>query len=260
MEKETIVIKYGSSSVTCENGMDMGRVKQYAQYVDALTDEHNVVIVSSGAVASGKAYWDQIYANTETPEPTKQTYAMMGSGRAFTAWQDALESYGKSAGQLLVTHRELDDVDEGSVVINSIQQSIASGVIPVCNENDALSIHELALLKYGGENDGLASHIARRIGAKALFLLNDTGGIKRNDFTEYETIKISNWPVVRSMVRLRSMKSNQGTGGIAAKVEAAISAAEAGINVYVGLAECDPRDLITGKSGTHFVAKVQEVS
>jgi len=260
MEKETIVLKYGSSSVTSENGMDMGRVKQYAQYVDALMDEHNVVIVSSGAVASGKAYWDQIHGGTVIPEPSKQTYAMMGSGRAFTAWQDALESYGRSAGQLLVTHRELDDVDEGSVVINSIKQSITSGVIPVCNENDALSIHELALLKYGGENDGLASHIARVIGAKALLLLNDTGGIKRNDYTEYETIKVSNWPVVRSMVALRSRQSNQGTGGIVAKVEAAIGAAEAGITVYVGLAERDPHEIIKGRSGTHFVAKAQEVS
>ena len=260
MEKETIVLKYGSSSVTDENGIDMGRIKQYAQYVDALMDEHDVVIVSSGAVASGKAYWEQIHRNINATEPTKQTYAMMGSGRAFTAWQDALESYGRSAGQLLVTHRELDDIDEGSVVINSIKQSIASGVIPVCNENDALSIHELALLKYGGENDGLASHIARSIGAKALFLLNDTGGVKRNDYSEYETIKVSNWPVVQSMVNLRSQQSNQGTGGIAAKVEAAISAADAGITVYVGLANRDPRDLIAGKSGTHFVAKAQEVS
>lgn len=259
MEKEIIVLKYGSSSVTHEKGMDTERLDVYAGYVNELMDDYGVVIVSSGAVAAGKVYWESLHGDFEENEPTKQVYAMLGSGLACTAWQESLAQYNKTAGQLLVTHRELDDQEEGSVVVSSIKQSLENDVVPICNENDALSERELALLKYGGENDGLASHIARAIGAKALFLLNDSGGVRRNDRTEYEVIKESSWSVVRSMAHLRSKKSQQGSGGIAAKVEAAISAAQAGIDVYVGLAQSDPRALIANKVGTHFVAKAAEV-
>ena len=259
MEKEIIVLKYGSSSVTHDKGMDTERLDMYAGYVSELIDDYGVVIVSSGAVAAGTAYWESLHGDDDTSQPTKQVYAMLGSGLACTAWQESLAHYGISAGQLLVTHRELDDQEEGSVVVSSIRQSLNAGVVPICNENDALSERELALLKYGGENDGLASHIARAIGARALFLLNDSGGVKRNDRTEYEVIKEASWSVVHSMAQLRSKQSKQGTGGIAAKVEAAISAAQEGIDVYVGLAQSDPRALIANKAGTHFVAKVAEV-
>ena len=259
MEKEIVVLKYGSSSVTHAEGMDSERLDVYAGYVNSLMEDYGVVIVSSGAVASGKAYWESLHGDTETSEPSKQVYAMLGSGLACTAWQESLAQYNRSAGQLLVTHRELDDQEEGSVVVSSIRQSLEAGVVPICNENDALSERELALLKYGGENDGLVSHIARAVGAKALFLLNDSGGVKRNDRTEYEVIKGSDWSVVRSMATLRSKQSKQGTGGIAAKVEAAISAAAEGIDVYVGHAQSDPRVLMENRTGTHFVAKVAEV-
>ena len=259
MEKEIIVLKYGSSSVTNAEGIDTSRLSAYSNYVDSLMDDYNIVIVSSGAVAAGKAYWETLHSENDNLEPSKQSFAMLGSGRIVSAWQDSLADFGRAAGQLLVTHRELDDVEEGSVVVSSIRQSLESDIIPICNENDALSIQELALLKYGGENDGLASHIARTIGAKALCLLNDSGGIMRNDHSEYESIRHTNWSVVRSMAKMRSEQSSQGTGGISAKVEAAISAASAGIDVYVGNAQKDPKIIMDGKSGTHFVAKAAEV-
>src|SRR4051812_34650693 len=60
MSSKVLVIKLGTAVITDENGnIDEGVIKKVATEVAQLLDEYKIVLVSSGAVASGKKYLKQ---------------------------------------------------------------------------------------------------------------------------------------------------------------------------------------------------------
>ncbi|MEO8862857.1 MAG: hypothetical protein ABI354_00840, partial [Candidatus Saccharimonadales bacterium] len=177
-----------------------------------------------------------------------------GSAKSFTAWQNELLTRNIKSGQLLVTHRDFSDDESGPTVRQLLQDNINSGIVTVGNENDALSVEELALLEYGGENDGLAARVAQEVGATALFLLNDKGGVYDNHEQELGQVEESEWASILLMAQNRSARSEKGTGGVFAKVTAAIAAASAGIDAYIDRAGTPVEQIIAGDTGTHFVA------
>ena len=54
MKSKILVVKYGSGSVTGNNGLDQTRINQYAAKLNDLRQDYQVVVVSSGAVAAGR--------------------------------------------------------------------------------------------------------------------------------------------------------------------------------------------------------------
>lgn len=234
------------------NGMDMQRLRSYAMEITRAHRLYDIIIVSSGSVAAGKHLWNQLRATSEAAD--NRILAMIGSAYACTAWQTTLQQYKLTGGQLLVTHREVEDPAEGPSLRAALEANLRHQVISIVNENDALSDTELAKLAYGGDNDGLAAHIALTIKASSLLLLTDQAGllapsglIRRVHATEKQ------WTAAKGYTTITT--SQTGRGGMLSKTDAAIQAARAGIEAYIASAEQSIGDILTGKYGTHFVAR-----
>lgn len=249
--KETLVVKYGSTSVAGEDGMDKQKLARYAEQIARLNERYGVVVVSSGAVAVGECLWRKYHK--EAFKDSGQPFAMLGSAHVVTAWQEAFGRENVLAGQLLVTHREISDPSEGWSLRNVLAANLRHGIVTVANENDALSIEELAELAYGGDNDGLASNIARILTARALCLMSDKEGLLDGKASLQQvmlTQEAQNY--ARSLARESESPRKRG---MKTKVNAAIEAANIGIDSYIASADSDIEDVLSGRTGTHFVAK-----
>lgn len=256
MSRETIVVKYGSDSVADEHSIDYLRIAGYSDQLAELHDQYGIVVVSSGAVAVGKTVAGEI-GSGEVPD--QQTLAMMGSADAYFAWKFNFSRHNIRTGQLLVTHHEIDDKQEKKTMIKAINQCHDIGVIPIANENDALSDEELKKLSYGGDNDGLARHIAVVLGASKLMLLtHDKPGLLNKDKNDELVPLVSTEADYERALSLVEDEPEEpggnGTGGMRSKVEAAWDASVAGVDAYIGRAGIPFADLTTGV-GTYFPAK-----
>lgn len=248
--KDLVVVKYGSSSVTNHNGMDTERLKTYADHLARLKKAYDIIVVSSGSVKTGQAIWNRFGRPiTESDQP----YAMLGSAGVVTAWQAALGRHNIAAGQLLVTHKEMD-TDTGELH-SALEQNLRHDIVTIVNENDAVSVVELAKYKYGADNDGLAAHVVRLMGAEALFLMTDQRGVLRREKYIVSDVGANEdeWDRVRSYVDDESTKR---PSGMASKVEACIEVAKVGIQAYIGNAGVSFETIASPSNdqGTHFFA------
>lgn len=244
MDKKILVVKYGSSSLSGENGLDINKIANYALKIKDLSSKYKIVIVSSGAVVAGKAI---IGDNNDSTNSTIQ--AMVGSAALVIEWQKAFSAHGINVGQILVTHNDISDEIEGNRLRRVIHDAISIGVIPVINENDILSDIELAKLKYGGDNDGLASKIAITIGASDLLMLTNVDGLMDKNNYVVSKVDLSD---LESALGLTSGKSDIGRGGMASKIEAAFQAGKTGVLSHIGNASHDYEAILAKDLGTHI--------
>jgi glutamate 5-kinase len=174
---------------------------------------------------------------------------MIGSAALVVAWQNAFKKYDINAGQILVTHHDIDDKIEGNRLRNVIHVAFEQGIIPIINENDVLSDIELAKLIYGGDNDGLASKIAIAIGANDLLLLTNVDGLLDEKGKVTANVDSSDY---EKALKMTNGKSSSGRGGMRSKIEAAVVAQIAGILSHIGGSANNYRQILSCKSGTHI--------
>jgi glutamate 5-kinase len=250
--QEIIVVKYGSSSVTNEHGMDELRVEGYVEQLADLNESYGLIVVSSGSIAVGMTVWEAINPGQRYPE--EQPLAMLGSAGSFSAWQDSFRRRNIPAGQLLVSHREIDDTREGPMLKRVLNYNLAAGIVTIANENDAVSDVEIKRKSYGGDNDGLASRLARFIQARYLFLMTDKEGVLDENDSLIREVTGDN---IAAACLAAGGPNNKGRGGMYQKVKAAHSAARKGTDAFIGHADSDIKSMIDRKTGTRFVAKTK---
>lgn len=259
-ERELLVVKYGSSSIV-EGRADAetnarDNIAWYADQLSKLYQSHDLIVVTSGAVALGKTMYPDLVDRPN--EEVDQFFAMSGNPFLMAVWINAFRRQNIRAGELLLTHREIEDDSDaespGSELKRALKRMRALGGISIVNENDALSRRELAELQYGGDNDGLAAHIAVRMGASGLYLMSSS--CVRDSFGA-AVRRVPDNETSRERVRAYAGDSNEvGRGGMRTKVEAAILAAQAGIDAYIAAARhVSLRSIHAGRSRTHFVPR-----
>ncbi len=248
MSKPIAVVKYGTSSIVTGGVIDKSKLEAYAQKVAKLSAEFSVILVTSGSIALAR---EELTARGR-PIEDEQILAMIGSAGLVVAWQQVFADLDMVAGQLLVTHREIADTTEHQSLKVALTNSMQLGVITVVNENDALSVKELAKLAYGGDNDGLASHIAKLMQADVVLLLTDSYGLL--DASSSLVRKVANNDKQHDQVKSWAGPYNERGQGMLSKVEAAIDAAKNGIDAYIAGSGADYKDVMSGKTGTHFLA------
>lgn len=258
-----IVVKVGTSTITHENGQPNIRCIEHLCRVlaDLTNSGRQVVLVTSGAIGVGMGR----VGLTERPTDTagRQAMAAVGQCELMSMYDRFFTEYGRNCAQVLLTGDIIDDEGRKTCVVNCINALLSLGIIPVINENDAVSVVELEGHNIG-DNDNLSSIVARLIGAEALVLMTDTDGLyDRDPHASDEAVQI---PVVLEITdHIRAIAggrgSKRGTGGMATKLAAAEQACCAGIDAYI-LSGSEPEalyDLMDGRSvGTHFVPPVAE--
>ena len=167
------VVKVGSSLVTAKGqGLDRPAIAAWAAQLAALRQGgHEIVLVSSGAVAEGMARLGM----KKRPVVLHQLQAVAAVGQMglVQAWESAFQIHGLRTAQVLLTH---DDVSERDRYLNArgaLKNLLALGVIPVINENDTVATEEIRL----GDNDTLAALAANLLDAEVLVILTDQDGL-----------------------------------------------------------------------------------
>ncbi len=231
--RRTLVVKLGSSSVTAPDGhADDALIADVCRQLAALLEQgHQVVVVSSGAIAVG---WSAL--GTDGPRPTEgavlQAVSAVGQHRLMRAWQDGLAPHGLLAGQVLLAPLDFIHRQQYLHARGTLSHLLELGVVPVVNENDAVADEEIRF----GDNDRLAALVAHLIGADLLVLLTDTPGLLTADprlVAEASLIE----EVVEIDHQLEDLAggpgSAVGSGGMASKLAAAKIATWSGVATVI---------------------------
>lgn len=254
-----IVIKFGSSSLT--NGTKQlcrPHMVELARQVSHLHEMgHDLIIVSSGAIAAGR---DSLPVETKSAcLPTKQMMASIGQVRLMHTWSELFSIYGVVIGQILLTRDDIANEKRAENAKNTFQTLLGHKVIPIVNENDTVSTEEIRF----GDNDTLSALVAKLVGADLLILLTDQEGLYTADPRIHAEAKlIHSIEVIEDLMHICAGNSSNphgiGTGGMATKVEAAKIANQHGTVVTIASAK-KPNvlvELLSGKKiGTTFQVK-----
>ena len=250
-----IVVKIGSSSLTREDGgLDLNRIDAVARLVSRWRGrDREVIIVSSGAVAAGL---DPLGFSAKPKDlPSVQAAAAMGQGLLMARWTAAFQAHHLDAAQVLLTTDDVMRRDHYTNVRAALSRLLGLGVVPILNENDAVTTRELRF----GDNDRLAALIAQMIKADALVLLTDVDGLYTAppDHTGSQLIERVAGADDLMSVLVTGAGSRVGTGGMATKVQAAMLATASGIGVQLASAD-DLQAVLEGtRVGTWFEPSAQ---
>ena len=232
--KKRIVIKIGSSSLTHPETGDLNlmKIEKLIRVISDLKGQgKEVVLVSSGAIAAGR----QALGNRKRPETVseKQAYAAVGQARLMMVYQKLFSEYNQTAAQVLLTKNTIIVEDSRYNAQNTFDELLKLGAIPIVNENDTVSTHEIQF----GDNDRLSAIVAALIGADLLILLSDIDGLYTDDpKTHPEARFISTvdeiTPELLGMGK-DTTGSDVGTGGMSAKLAAARIATDSGSDMVI---------------------------
>ena len=244
-----IVVKVGSSSISGE------RAAQIGVLVDALAMAHgrgaDVVLVSSGAIATGIPYLD--LDSRPTDLATQQAAAAVGQTVLIYRYQDSLDRYSIVAGQVLLTAGDLENPRHRDNARRAMERLLGLRILPIVNENDTVATHEIRF----GDNDRLAALVAQFVQADLLVLLSDVDALYTRPPADPAARPIDEVAFEDPLAAVAFGdigSAGVGTGGAATKVAAARLAAASGIPVL--LAETGRvRDALDGAQlGTWFDA------
>ncbi|QNU16106.1 glutamate 5-kinase [Thermomonas sp. XSG] len=220
------VLKVGSSLLAAEGGGLSPRFALgLAQFVLASRQAgREVVIVSSGAVAAGRAVLPRAGGGAPTIA-AKQALAALGQAQLIGLWQRFFEA---PVAQVLLTHEDLRDRRRYLNARSALLELLRLGAVPVVNENDTVAVDELKL----GDNDNLAAAVASLVDAELLLIATDIAGL----YSGHPGQDPDAQPVARvetitpAVLAMAGDAGALGTGGMRTKLEAAAKAATAGIS------------------------------
>jgi glutamate 5-kinase len=250
-----VVAKIGTASITDDRGViSTDAVAKLSDEVAALRGEgHEVVVVSSGAVAAGVAALG--LAARPTDIQTLQAISAAGQSRLVEAYNRELARHGLVGAQVLLDPHDFVDRTQYLHARSTIERLLELGCIPVVNENDAIANDEL---RYG-DNDRLAALLANSIGADVLVLLTDMDGVYTADPRRDPTATLI--PLVQVgdpllAVRAEAGGSGRGSGGMASKLTAARMASWSGIRSVI--ARAARPDVLAGAVSAELVGTTFE--
>lgn len=221
-----VVVKIGSSLLTNDGrGLDGRAIGGWVdQLVGLLSRGIEPIVVSSGAVAEGMVRLGWHERPTELHE--LQAAASVGQSGLVQCWESHFSRHGIRSAQVLLTHDDLSSRRRYLNARNSLHTLTDMGVIPIINENDAISIKEIKL----GDNDTLGALVANLMDADALILLTDQNGLYDADPRTNSKAKLIEETLAEdeALDAVAGDGGKLGTGGMATKLNAARLAARSG--------------------------------
>jgi glutamate 5-kinase len=257
-----VVVKVGSSLLV---DAQAGRLKEswLASLATDLAefhhDQRDVLVVSSGAIALGRAVLRLAGGALELED--SQAAAAVGQIVLARRWAEALSRHGIIAGQVLVT---LGDTEERRRYLNArstIDTLLQWRALPVINENDTVATNEI---RYG-DNDRLAARVATMVSADLLILLSDVDGLydappEANAAARHIPCVARVTPEIEAMAG--SAPSELSRGGMQTKIEAARIATNGGTHMIIASGRRDHplRAIAEGARCTWFLTPANPVT
>lgn len=227
-----IVIKIGTSTLAHSTGhLNIRRVETLCKVLSDIKNAgHEVILVSSGAIGMGVGKLGLLGRPSDIP--TKQAAAAVGQCELMYTYDKLFSEYNHTVAQLLITGDDVASDKRRSNFINTMNRLLELQALPILNENDTVSTDEIVI----GDNDTLAAIVATSIGADKLVLLSDIDGLYTADpHTHPEAKLIDHIASISPEVQALGggSASNQGTGGMATKLNAAKMCMDAGCEMVI---------------------------
>jgi|GEM_PF-5206 len=265
MKASRIVVKVGSSTVTDPTGgLNIKVLEELVrQIAELMSLGREVILVSSGAVAAGRGKLNsQISSPAGVRRGTgstgsasvsdKQVLSAIGQAVLMQTYETLFAKYGITIAQVLLTKDDFTIAKRSSICRNTLEELCSRRIVPVINENDAVSVDEIKL----GDNDTLSARVAVLVEAGALIILTDTDGLfsadprkdpnarllRNVDRVDDKVLAMAvspSQPANGSLQRptgsdaQESSGSRAGTGGMVTKLWAAEMAVGSGIPVVI---------------------------
>ena len=221
-----VVVKVGSRVLVDSTGRpDHDRIRALVDGLSAgHSEQREMILVSSGAIAAGVEALGMKSRPTELPD--LQMAAAVGQLRLMNLYSDFFEAKNIMVGQVLLTDAIFRVTAGSTNAKNTLHNLLAHKIIPIINENDAVSTEEITF----GDNDILASLVATLVQADALILLSTTDGLRDANGDRVPFIE----EVSEDILALDKGKSeNLSAGGMKSKLMSAGKAAAANIPVVI---------------------------
>lgn len=254
--KRRIVVKVGTNVMTNKDNRILGPVlKSLVRQIHHLYEEDiMVVLVSSGSAIAGKEILGDI--NIEDDSKRRQVFSSVGQPRMMRHYYSLFHDYGMRCAQVLATKRDFSPGIHRENMINCYESLLSEGIIPIANEDDAVSV----TMSMFSDNDELASLVAELIGAEKLIILSDTDGLYTGHPEADDSEKLNKVQVdenVEKYVQASDKGEGQGRGGMESKIKIAKGTASKNITTYIanGKREDVILDIMAGKPvGTKFTS------
>jgi len=256
-----ILVKVGSAVLTGEDGLDLNIIEQLVGDIAALRERGcQVVLVSSGAIASGKHRMG-IEGKLKSI-PQKQAAAAIGQGRLMRVYSNAFGKHGLFVGQVLLTTSDITDRKRFLNIRNTLFTLMDWGVITIINENDTVAVDEIKF----GDNDHLAAMVANIVEAHLVINLTSTEGLYNRNPADSRKAKLI--PLVTEITpEIEAAATEEATpvgmGGMKSKVQAAKKVIASGIPYIIapGRRVGVLQEILDGKeTGTLFLPPAEHLN
>ncbi len=230
-----LIAKFGTNLLTGGTGhLDLSIMSSLIEQVAQLHQQgHEIIIVSSGAVAAGR---QKLGLTKERKDvPFKQVLASVGQSQLMNVYEQLFSQHNIVVAQALLTRSDLSDRAGYLNARNTLLALIELGVICIVNENDVVATDELGELTFG-DNDNLSAMVANLVDADLLTLLTDIDGLYTADPQLNPQARLI--PKVEKIdAEIEHLAgdttSSDSVGGMITKLEAAKLATASGVTVVI---------------------------
>ena len=244
MQKPVLVIKLGSAVITTAEGtIDQSIIKKLAKEIADLSTTYRVVLVSSGAVGSGKAF----IKNYKGTLIERKAAAAVGNPILIQLYHKHFSKFGITVAQALCERHHFSNRSQFLQLKETFFEFWENDILPVVNENDLVSNVELKF----SDNDELATLIAIGFDAETLIICTSVGGFLNDEKKIIPQVeKIDN----NILDYISEEKTSLGLGGMLSKLTFTRLATSLGIRVIISSLNGKNAflDALGGKAGTTF--------
>ena len=253
-----IVVKIGTSSLILSNGqINLKNMDDLAFTLSSLRNEgYEIILVTSGAIGVGL---NVLGLDKRPPEiAQQQALASIGQVELMSLYNHIFARYQQKVSQILLTNDVIEYPESRQNASMSLQAILSLGIIPIINENDAVSVDEMDHKTKFGDNDRLGAIVTNLADADLLIMLSDIDGLydkNPNIFDDAKLIDTVSEITDELMKVAGGAGSRFGTGGMTSKLEAAklIFDNDKQMVLTNGARIREIRDIISGKKkGTYF--------
>lgn len=250
MCKQRIVIKVGTNVMTNKDNRIVRPVlrRLVKQIAELYERDIMTILVSSGSAIAGK----EVLGKSKIKDKTvrRQVYSSIGQPRMMRLYYDIFHDYGMKCAQVLPTKRDFSPGVHRQNMINCCEGLLSEGVIPIANEDDAVSV----TMSMFSDNDELASLIAQLINADKLIILTDIDGLYTGHPEAESSDLIKNVDPggddLNKYIQDNNKGEGEGRGGMGSKLDYAQQTAANNIPTFIANGKSDNTiiDIIDGKA------------
>ena len=225
-----IVIKVGSNVLTRDNGkLDVTRVSAIVDQVAWLKGQgHDVVLVSSGAVACGRREL-KVDHDLDSVEQ-RQLFSALGQVKLIGLYYDLFREHNLHVGQVLTMKENFEQGEQYDNQKACMTVMLENGVVPIVNANDTVCVTELMFT----DNDELSGLIAMMLHADMLVLLSNIDGIYTGNPCDPQSTLVRKVEASTDLSQyIQASKSSLGRGGMVSKYSTARRVQHSGIKVII---------------------------